>query len=322
MKNAHWFSIMGHSRIVAVAGILISILILILIPSFKWLSGLLLGIVLLHLAMILLLTFSTFVILPEKIKNKIAEKLGTKRKKSTFDYGWSQTWLNAYWVAGTILFLFSVLCYYYFPQIPVLAFLIFIFSILMFLGSSVIRASKNTDQLTLPYVNFFGKDATKILDAGCGAGRTTISLASIYDGTITALDRFDSDYIEGGGNTKLERNIELAGIVGRVKIVKADITQTSFAENTFDAAISTYMIDHLGSLKLKCLQEINRVLKPGCRLLMIVIVPNITSFAIANIFCLFLSSKKRWRKLISQAGFKLTQDGDINGAAYFLVEKM
>ncbi len=322
MKNGHWFSMMGHSRFVAIAGIIISILILILIPSLKWLSDILLAFVLLHLAMILLLAFSAFIILPDKTKRKIAAFLGRKRNENKFEYGWSQTWLNAYWVAGTLLFIFSILCWIYFPMIPLLAFAIFTFSVLFFLGSSVIRASKNTDQLTLPYVRFFSREAVNILDAGCGAGRTTISLGRIYDGNVVAFDRFDSDYIEGGGNSNLSGNLELAGIASRVKIVQGDITQTNFSDNYFDAAISTFMIDHLGSQKLPCLKEINRVLKPGCRLLMIVIVPNLTSFAIANIFCFFLTSKKQWRKYFTLSGYKLAEEGDINGAAYFLLEKI
>jgi SAM-dependent methyltransferase len=312
---------MGHSRFVAIAGIIVSILILILIPSLKWLSGLLMALVLLHLAMILLLAFSTFIILPDKTKRRIATFLGKKRNVNEFEYGWSQTWLNAYWVAGTLLLLFSILCWFYFPAIHLLAFVTFIVSVLFYMGSSVIRSSKNTNQLTLPYVRFFGSDTSNILDAGCGAGRTTISLGRIYDGNIVAFDRFDSDYIEGGGNSNLARNIELAGIADRVKIIQGDITQTNFSNNYFDAAISTFMIDHLGDQKLPSLKEINRVLKPGCKLLMIVIVPNLTSFAIANIFCLFLTSKKQWRKYFTLSGYNLAEEGDINGAAYFLVEK-
>ena len=110
-------------------------------------------------------------------------------------------------------------------------------------------------------------------------------------------------------------------IENRVKIIKGDITNTSFPDNHFDAVISTFMIDHLGNQKLQCLKEINRILKPSGRLLMIVIVPNLTSFAIANIFSFLLSSRKQWKAYFEKSNFKLVEEADINGAAYFLIEK-
>jgi ubiquinone/menaquinone biosynthesis C-methylase UbiE len=119
----------------------------------------------------------------------------------------------------------------------------------------------------------------------------------------------------------LSKNIQLAGIADRVSIVQGDITNTGFPGNYFDAVVSTYMIDHLGDQKLSCLTEINRILKPGGCLLMIVIVPNLTSFAIANVFSFFLTSRKQLRNYVRQSGFKLVDEGDINGAAYFLIEK-
>ncbi len=320
-KNRHWFSVMGHTRLVAILGIIISVLILVLIPSFKWLSGLVMGVVLLHVAMLLLLSISTFVVLPEKIKRRIRSMSIKRKTNNIFDYGWSLSWLNGFWIIGTMLLAFSIFIYHYFPNFQLLAFALFLLSINLYLGSATIRASKNTDFLTLPYVKFFPDNAENILDAGCGAGRTTISLSRIYKGKIVSFDTFDSDYIEGGGNTLLAKNIKTAGIENRVKIVQGDITNTNFSDNQFDAVISTYMIDHLGNQKLQCLKEINRILKPGGRLLMIVIVPNLTSFAIANVFSFFLSSKKQWKAYFEKSNFKLVEEADINGAAYFLIEK-
>jgi cyclopropane fatty-acyl-phospholipid synthase-like methyltransferase len=72
-------------------------------------------------------------------------------------------------------------------------------SINFYLGSATIRATKNTDFLTLPSVKFFTEDAEKILDAGCGDGKTTISVSKIYNCNIVSLDTFDSDYIVSMG---------------------------------------------------------------------------------------------------------------------------
>jgi len=320
-KNRHWFSMMGHSRLVAIIGILLSVLILVLIPSFKWLSGLILGIVLLHVIVLLVLAFSVYVVMPERLKRKISFLSNRKKTSNSFDYGWSLSWLNGFWIIGTILLVSSIAVYLYFPAFNLVAFALFLLSVNLYIGNSIIRSSKNTDTLTLPYVKFFSDDAKNILDAGCGAGRTTITLSKIYSGNILSFDTFDSNYIEGGGNTLLEKNINIAGIENRVKVVQGDITHTNFPDNYFDAVISTHMIDHLGNQKINCLKEINRILKPGGRLLMIVIVPNLTSFAIANVFSFFLTSRKNWNEYFSISGFKLVEEGDINGAAYFLIEK-
>lgn len=321
MKNRHWFSMMGHARLVAIFGIVLSVAVLILIPTLKWLSGLLLGIVLVHIAMILLFSISVFAVLPQRLKRNVRKLFSKTNSNVKFDYGWSLTWLNGYWVVGTIVLSFAIFTYHYFPTLPLIGFVLFLLAINLYLGSATIRASKNTDYLTLPYVKFFTDSAENILDAGCGAGRTTISLSKIYKGSITAFDTFDSDYIEGGGNTLLARNIKIAKIEDRVRIIQGDITKTNFPNDHFDAAISTYMIDHLGNLKLDCLKEINRVLKPGGRLLMVVIVPNLTSFAIANVFSFLLTSKSQWRKYFEKSNFNIVEEGDINGAAYFLIEK-
>jgi SAM-dependent methyltransferase len=321
MKNRHWFSVMGHARLIAIAGIIISLFILILIPSFRWLSGLIFGIVLIHIIMLLLLSISTFVILPEKLKQRIRNVLSGNKGNLLFDYGWSLTWQNGFWVAGTILFAISLFIYIYFPGVQLLAFVFFLLSVNMFIGNATIRSSRNTNYLTLPFVKFFRDNAENILDAGCGAGRTTISLSRIYDGNITSFDSFDSDYIDGGGNTLLSHNIKIAGIENRVKIVQGDITKTEFMDDYFDAVVSTYMIDHLGTQKLQCLKEIYRILKPGGRLLMVVIVPNLTSFGIVNVLSFMLTSKSGWKKYFKSSGLKLVEEGDINGAAYFLIEK-
>jgi SAM-dependent methyltransferase len=321
MKNRHWFSVMGHTRLVAIIGIIISVLILVLMPSFKWLSGMVMGVVLLHIAVLLLLSISTFIVLPEKIKRRIRNLLVKRKIDNSFDYGWSLTWLNGFWIAGSILLAFSIFIYHYFPNVQLLAFALFMLSINFFIGNATIRASKNIYFLTFPFVKFFPDNAENILDAGCGAGRTTISLSRIYKGNIVSFDSFDSDYIEGGGNTLLAKNINTADIENRVKITQGDITNTNFPDNHFDAVVSTYMMDHLGNQKSQCLNEINRILKPGSRLLMIVIVPNLTSFAIVNVLSFFLTSKKQWKKYFKDSRFNLVEEGDINGAAYFLIEK-
>jgi SAM-dependent methyltransferase len=319
MKNRHWFSIMGHGKIVAVIGIIASVLIL--MPQMKWLAGFTLGVVLIHFALLLVLSLSIAAALPAKRKDQLMKFLHKTENNHKFNAGWSVGWRNGFWVMSVLFLSAGVHIYLSFPNLQLLAFFLFLLSINFFIGNLVIRSPKHTQYLTLPWVNLFKEGSSRILDAGCGGGRTTVALSKIYSGKITAIDLFNSDYIEGGGNTLLEQNLKLVGITDQVEIVQGDITNTGFQEGTFDAVISSYMIDHLGDQKLNALKEINRVLKPNGRMLMIVLTPTLSSFAILNVLSFMLTSTKQWENLFIKANFKLIEEGEVNGGAFFLIEK-
>ena len=176
--------------------------------------------------------------------------------------------------------------------------------------------------MTLPMVDLMANPEGNVLDVGCGSGRTTLELAKVMQKIrITALDRFDSDYIENGGRALFERNIRIAGIENRVEILPCDVTEIPSANDTYDAAISTYMMDHLGKNKLVALKETYRVLKPGSRFLLVVFVPGWATFSVFNLACLSLTNEKGWKKLFGQSGFELKAEGVINAGVYFLIEK-
>ena len=320
MKNGHWLSIIGHTKLIAIIGVIGSVLILVLMPQLKWVAGLTLGVVLIHIALLLVLSLSVVVVLPERLKQRLIIFLH-KNRNNNFDAGWSAGWLNGFWVTSVVFLAVAVHIYITFPNLQVFAFLLFLLSLNFFIGNLIIRSPKHTRYLTLPWVNLFKEGSTRILDAGCGAGRTTIALGKIYPGKITAIDLFNSDYIDGGGNTLLERNLVLAGISNRVEVVQGDITNTDYQEGTFDAVVSSYMIDHLGDQKFNALKEINRILKPGARMLMIVFTPNLTSFAILNVLSFMLTSKRQWKKLFAKTNLRLVEEGEVNGGTYFLLEK-
>jgi ubiquinone/menaquinone biosynthesis C-methylase UbiE len=312
---------MGHTKIVAITGIIGSLTILILMPELKWLAGITIVVVLVHIAILLVLSLSVVTVLPPKLKNRFMRTLHKSRNDKKFDAGWSVGWLNGFWVISVVFLAASVHVYFSFPNLQLLAFFLFLFSINFFIGNLVIRSAKHTRYLTLPWVNLFKDGSTRVLDAGCGAGRSTVALSKIYPGKIIAFDLFNSDYIDGGGNTLLERNLKLVGITDRVEIVQGDITHTGFQDGTFEAVVSSYMIDHLGDQKFNALKEINRILKPDGRMLMIVLTPTLSSFAILNVLSFMLTSNKKWKKLFDKTNFKMVEEGEINGATYFLIEK-
>ena len=321
MKNGHWFSIMGHGKIMAISGILASVMILILMPQMKWLAGITFGVVLVHVAILLVLSLSVAVVLPDKLKVRLSGVFQRQAGKNKFNAGWSIGWLNGFWVASVVFLAAGVHIYLSFPQLQLLAFLFFLLAINFFAGNLVVRSPHNTSYLALPWVKLAEGDDTRIMDAGCGAGRSTIALSRVFNGKIIAFDLFNSDYIAGGGNTLLGKNLELAGISKQVQIVQGDITGTGFEPGTFDAVVSTFMIDHLGGQKQRALEEIRRILKPKGRMLMIVLTPTLSSFAILSVLSLMLTPKKKWKAMFREAELRLVEEGEINGAAYFLLEK-
>jgi len=322
MENGRWLSVMGHTKLVAVIGIIASVSILILMPTMKWIAEITLGVVLIHIVILLVLSLSVLVVLSEKIKNRLKVFVHGRQVDEKFDAGWSVGWMNGFWVASIVFLTAAVLVYHAFPGLQLLALLLFLLSLNFFVGNLVIRSPKHTQYLTLPWVNLYNKGAdVKIMDVGCGAGRSTIALAKIFQGKITAFDLFNADYIDGGGNTLLERNLKHAGITDRVDIVQGDVTKTDFQTSTFDAIVSSFMIDHLGEKKQIALKEINRILKPQGKMLMIVLTPTLSSFAILNVLSFGLTSVNKWKKLFAETGFKLLEQGEINGGTFFLIEK-
>lgn len=103
----------------------------------------------------------------------------------------------------------------------------------------------------------------KVLDVGCGGGRTIEKLAAIAaDGMVYGVD-----YAEGSVAVSREYNAELIK-AGRVAVEKASVSKLPFADGTFDlvTAIETqyYWPDLKGDMR-----EILRVLKPAGKLAVI-----------------------------------------------------
>jgi SAM-dependent methyltransferase len=312
----------GHPWVAGLTGIVLAALLYIHLPKLKIVSGAVLLFALAHLIIAGLIVMSVYLASPQKLIYRIYGKRKMQNMEGRYYFGWSFGWMNVLWVGALIFFIASIMVYLLNTGLLWLSIILFLNSVNMGAGSFIIRASKQDKYRVFPFVDLFPSGSSNVLDAGCGAGRSTLALSAIMKtGQITALDRFDSDYIDDGGKILLERNLKIAGISDRVEICQGDVTAMEFPENTFDAAISSFMIDHLGKYKLDALREINRVLKPGGRFLLIVFIPNYATFSVFNILCLSLTSRKGWRDLFVKSGFKVKDEGIINSAAFFLVEK-
>jgi len=312
----------GHPWIVGVAGIIIAIALYIHLPKLKVVSGAVLLFALAHLVIAGLILISAYLASPKKLIYLLFEKRKLQNMEGKYYFGWSYGWMNLFWMAASVFLVAAIWVYLFNPHLIWLSLILSLISLNLWAGNFVLRASKNLDYMTLPMVDLFASGIENVLDAGCGSGRTTLALSKMMKtGTIKALDRFDSDYIDNGGRFLLERNLKIAGISNRVKICQGDVTGMEFDDNSFDAAISSFMVDHLGKYQLDALREINRVLKPGNRFLLIVFVPNYATFSVFNAMCFTLTSRKGWRDLFKKSNFILKEEGAINSAVYFLIEK-
>ncbi len=312
-KNKTWFS--NHSHI-WIGIIIVLLLVEIFIIRFPVTS------VLTYAMISLISIFIVWLLLPEKI----LQKLSKKKPANTYDFGWSTKFLKGFGYASLLVFLLAFYSYYVLAARPILQIMIFtlllLFAVNLFIGNIIAKSTQIKEGMILPYVDLFAAGKKNILDVGCGAGRTTISLLKGAPGiNIIVYDRFDAHYINDGGKTLLKQNLELAGITSQVKIEQGDILEMPFDEESIDAAVSAYMFDHLGENKLQALQEMWRILRPGGRFLLVLIVRGYSSFALANLLCLAFDTRKDWRLLFKKSHFSLIDEGNINFGTYFLIEK-
>jgi ubiquinone/menaquinone biosynthesis C-methylase UbiE len=259
-----------------------------------------------------------------KNTHKMAGVFRRRANNLEYDFGWGFA-LRWGFLIGCISFLtMSVGTLIVNRSLYILSCLLFLVALQLFMGDLVLRHIHNINsELVLPYVDLLPSENNLVLDAGCGSGRTSIAVSKILkNGKIIAVDKFDAPYIDDGGKKLLEKNLKVANITDKVEIQTQDITALKFEKETFDAAVSSYAIDHLGKDKLKALKEINRVLKKDGKLLMIIMLPNYAAIMVLNIISIFLlTSRKKWNQLFKEAKFTCIDSGDLNGGHYFLLEK-
>ncbi|MCK9151371.1 class I SAM-dependent methyltransferase [Methanobacterium alcaliphilum] len=238
------------------------------------------------------------------------------------DFGGSRLFENFPWIIGLIFFIASMGIFFYFTSyLQLLSLPLILLSANFFIGTYVTRNFSKSDNMTLPFVDLFNTDDNIILDAGCGSGRATIELSKVFKGKIVAFDLFDPKGESISSRNLLEKNLEIAKITDRVQIVQGDVTNIEFEDNTFDAAISSLLINNLGKSKQTALKELFRVLKPRGKILIIVPSRNLQTFAVMSVFSLVLTSTEKWHYLFNESGFQILDEGFINFGKFFLLQK-
>jgi ubiquinone/menaquinone biosynthesis C-methylase UbiE len=114
------------------------------------------------------------------------------------------------------------------------------------------RTVKSHASFFKPYL----RAGMQVIDCGCGPGTITLGLASlVMPGTVTGVDTESSQVSTAYENASLQK-------ITNIKFLVGNVYELPCAKNSFDAAFSHAMLEHLQE-PLKALRELFRVLKPG-----------------------------------------------------------
>lgn len=187
-------------------------------------------------------------------------------------------------------------------------------------------AFRMNQPLELPTSAFLTSGKGKVLDMGCGSGRSSLMVLLARPGTtVVALDNFSADYIRDNGPDLLRANMRAGGVESRVQVQPGDMRAMPLGSGTFDAVVSTYAIDHLGaSGEVKALAEAERVLRPGGEFLLMVMKRDVwMNVAYPPLLAMHghLSSGPSWRRKIEAAGLIVVEEGTLPATSYYLCGK-
>ncbi len=182
--------------------------------------------------------------------------------------------------------------------------------------------------MTLPVANFFPSGKGKVLDIGAGTGRSTLAvLEARPNATLVAIDLFERSYADHFGNisdARIVENLREAGVLNRATVKKADMRELPFPAGEFDAVLSAYAIDHVGTAGIrKSLAEAARVSKPGSDFLLLVMNKDNWVRFIWGPVVLHggTRSPQTWIALLNEAGFDVIEHGTQPFSLHFLARR-
>jgi arsenite methyltransferase len=180
--------------------------------------------------------------------------------------------------------------------------------------------------MDLPTARFLASGSGHVLDAGAGSGRAAVGvLVARPQATVTGLDIYSGYWgIDDNTPERFMRNAAIAGVADRASAQTGDMRDMPFADGTFDAAVSSYAIDHLGREgSARAIAEVARVLKPGGEFLLLIVNADwqtwlVSPHAIAHHP---LQDPAEWRRRLEEAGFAVNEEGTSPATRYFLATK-
>jgi SAM-dependent methyltransferase len=245
-----------------------------------------------------------------------------------FGYGWPITWIHAIpLVLGLAAAALGVRLGWR-RWVVVLSGVIGVWGVVGLILTHTMMGGLNAPQ-RLPSERFMASGRGRVLDVGSGSGRALIGLLLVRPQvTGTALDIYSGFFgITDNTPERLMRNARIAGVADRADTVTADATKMPLADASYDAAISTYAIDHMGRQGTpKAIREVARVLKPDGEFLLEIVNPDLWVKVMMPIphFGLnahFKPDPARWRGMLKDAGFEVIEEGTAPATLYWLARK-
>nr|WP_303650310.1 class I SAM-dependent methyltransferase [Halalkalicoccus sp. NIPERK01] len=141
-------------------------------------------------------------------------------------------------------------------------------------------------------------DATRVLDVGCGTGRSLVGLAPHLSGgaSVIGLDVFDDRVILGNAPLLARRNAREAGI--DVVPVRGDAVRLPLVEDSQEVVTACRVLHDLPAEDHgRALREINRVCRPGGTL-GVLELPLVPDGAASD-------PETYWRERVAEAGFSI-----------------
>lgn len=178
--------------------------------------------------------------------------------------------------------------------------------------------------------SFLGSGGGRVVDLGAGSGRATVGLLLARPrASVTAVDLYQGYFgIDDNTPERLRQNARVAGVAARVDVKVGDMRRLPFADGEFDAAMSIAAIDHLrGDDLTQALAEAARVVKPGGQFLVVSL--NVDAWILTAMpvaahgggYWGQSANRERWRRLLGDAGFDVTEVGTRPATVYFLARK-
>ena len=188
----------------------------------------------------------------------------------------------------------------------------------------VLNVMLNTP-MTLPTERFLTSGSGRVVDVGAGSGRAAIGvLLARPQATAMGVDIYSGYWgIDENTPERFMKNASIAGVANRAAARVGDMRQLPFGDGEFDAAVSSYAIDHLRrDDRSKAIAEVARVLKPGGEFLLMIIQVDWKTWLVSPLLAHHPSQKREpWRALLQEKGFDLEQEGTEFTTLYFLAKK-
>jgi SAM-dependent methyltransferase len=240
-----------------------------------------------------------------------------------FDFGYSWPWTHGHLIVAAVACLVYVVARA--RRWPVWsAYVLGAVTVWAIAGFLIVHfAFRFNAPLQIPTKAFLASGTGKVLDMGCGSGRSTLMVLLERPGTtVVALDNFSAEYIDDAP-VKLRANLRAGGVEGRARIQPGDMRAMPFESESFDAVVSTYAIDHLGTDgSNKALAEVERVLRPGGEFLIMVMKRDVwMNVAFGPLLLHQHGAQPNWRAKIEKAGLSVVEEGALPGTLFLLCRK-